>query len=203
MEGGSISLVCDVLTGNPPPQIEWFANGVLLQENLTGNSLLFLDRGRILYIRSLSAEQRSATYHCEVVVALTGERLRDPNTFTISLELFSANAIREYLFLTSIVRGGAGDVGVPVDFVYSAAARDEAGNRIELELSCPSTPVVDLSVSDQFVVTATLLRTPENGFNEVFMCFVGGFGLDNQQVFGSISLPCEFLLRLSCCNILE
>lgn len=185
IEGGSVALFCDVLTGNPTPQIQWFADGIPLQENTVDDSLLFLNNGGYLYIRSLSAAQRAMMYHCEVTT-FEGEIVRDPNTFSLSTDLLSPG-IREYRSLGALAQFPMVRIGEPGRLVYSAAARDAAGARVDLELTCPSTLLMNLSVSNQFVVTATFLPAAAGMFEVFFECTISGGGFSN-QVFGALQM---------------
>ena len=51
--GSDVALECDVLDGNPPPQIKWYDNQGEIQEIRQGNEVRFLDNRYFLYLRGL------------------------------------------------------------------------------------------------------------------------------------------------------
>lgn len=190
VEGGAVSLICDVRGSNPTnPQIEWFADDVLLVEDLVNNTLLYLNDGRNLYIQTLSAAQRMMRYHCELIT-FEGVRMRNPDTYVLTQNIFGSG-ILEYFGLSS---GGIilAEVGVPVQFVYAAAAIDG----LDIQVTCPSTSSVTYSVTNQYVITATALMAPSfppggNIASLQLECRVTGSGID-ELIFGTLFFIGEY-----------
>lgn len=186
-----MTLRCDLLQGNPTPLIRWFADDVLVEEDPTDDAIIIFDNGMFLFIRQLTAEQRATRFHC-LVTNFEGEVFRDPNTFVLSNDISQSNTLVEYRF--SIFPFLTAGVGVPATLVYSAAAVDSAGDRIDLQLSCPSTSEIELSVSNSLIITATLQPPAATLFDVFFTCRVIGGGID-QLLFGSVQVARECKMK--------
>lgn len=167
VEGGSVALKCDILQGIPTPAIQWFADDILVEEDLADNSILIIDNGRYLFIRQLTAAQRAARYHCSVTT-FEGEVLRDPNTYILSNDISQPNFIVQYLDIFPFVTA---DIGEPVTLVYSAAAVDSAGNSINLTLSCPSprANIIRVKFIDHYCCSSTIRYEPSRSGVPVYV----------------------------------
>ena len=87
-DNGNVALECRVGYANPSPQIEWFDGNGTLTEVAANNTLRFLDNGRYLLIRWLTAPQTNTNYyHCEVINARLHERVRSPTTYNLDFNL--------------------------------------------------------------------------------------------------------------------
>ena len=82
-----VALECCVGDANPPPQIRWLGNGVPLKEDRTNNRLRFLDSGRYLLIRELTAAHVNTNYNCEVTNAHLHETILSPTTYDLDPSL--------------------------------------------------------------------------------------------------------------------
>ena len=161
----------------------WFANDVMIEKDTTANSeVLFLDGGRYLYIRALTAAERMMRYHC-VVNNFRDENgvmpVRAPTTYTLNTDLAN-EGITVYRELGTM----SGRVGDTVQFVYAAAARDMNNNRPDVFITCSSNPfvtfvsssnLVDVTLTaaagseDEVNFTCTLITPPPNSYTEDVM----------------------------------
>lgn len=78
-EQGAVSLRCDYLDAIPVPVVEWYMNDDLIQES---SSIRYVNNGQYLYIAALTADQRTAQYHC--VVTNHGNSQRAPTTYSLA-----------------------------------------------------------------------------------------------------------------------
>ena len=168
---------CDFGDSNPPPQVSWFADDTRLQEIQANNDRLFLEGGRYLYIRALTATERGMRYHCEIDnFRENGMPRRAPTTYILTerLPIAGINVFKELGIMTA-------QVGEPIRFLYAAVARDMDDNFVDFTISCPrNDPLVILSVIEQ-IIMATLREAAGNESQVNFTCQVG--------IFGSANLP--------------
>ena len=78
-----VTLECDVLDANPPPQIKWYDDQGEIQEMRESNSVRFLDRGRYLYLRSLQAAHLDRCYHCAVTNVNLSQEVAAPTRYVL------------------------------------------------------------------------------------------------------------------------
>jgi hypothetical protein len=186
---GAVSLECDFAASNPPPEVLWFANDVMLAEDTVGNTLLFLEGGRYLYIRALSAAQRMMRYHCAVSNFRdeNGMPMRAPTTYTLTGNLTNEgiNVFRE---LTTVV----GSVGEPVQLTYVAAARDADNNRMDFVIRCPTNdPLVTFTGTADAIITAILTDAARNMDQVDFTCQLLGL---SANIMGTIIVSSEYYM---------
>ena len=193
---GAVILECDFAASNPPPQVTWFADDVMVQEVTANNALLFLNGGRYLYIQVLTAEQRIMRYHCSVSNSLypNPTPMRAPTTYTLTRDLPPDGSVTVYKELGSM----AGAVGEELDFIYVAAARGNNNLTTPLGVSClVRNPLVTLTEREP-IVTAILTNavTDEEQVNFTCQFFRPGF---SQDITGTIIISSEdqLVLRLS------
>ncbi len=175
VEGGAVALECDFRASNPLPVVQWFADGaILVEENLLNNAVLYLNGGRYLYIRALTAAQRMMRYHCEVVNFRDENdmRLRAPTTYTLSTELQNTG-ITVYKGLGTQI----GRVGESLQFVFAAGSRNVAGDFSLFAIFCSSNAFVSSSVQNNYVITVTLLAAAANETEVAFTCQLLGAGM--------------------------
>ena len=182
---GDVVLECDFNPSNPAPDVTWFASdAMVIEEDTTPNGeVLFLDGGRYLYIRALTAAERMMRYHC-VVNNFRDENgvmpVRAPTTYTLNTDLAN-EGITVYRELGTM-SGGVGDT---VQFVYAAAARDASNNPINIVILCPvNEPFLILSPAGH-VITVTV--KPEAGSQDRvnFTCQVFGSGISG-DIMGTV-----------------
>lgn len=162
VEGGAVAMECDFLDARPRPIVEWFMNNgsTAIVENTDQSQILFLDGGRFLFIRSLTSQQRSAFFHCEVANAFLGTRpQRAPTTYTLT-GVFPLNTVEAYLRDQSVTT----TLGDPVTVVLAAASRTSAGSR-----------AVSLSCTDAVENTNVMVDVSQDSIAE----FTGLPGVDN------------------------
>ena len=188
---GAVALECDFATSNPPPQVLWFADETtMLVEDTVTNTQLFLEGGRYLFIRALSAVQRMMRYHCAVNNSRdeNGAPIRAPSTYTLTGNLTN-EGVNVFKELTTVV----GRVGEPVQLLYIAAVRDADNNRIPFAISCPlNDPLVALTITD-FIITARLEDAARNEDQVDFTCQLLG---PNANIMRTIIVSSE------CCCLL-
>ncbi len=196
--GGALALECDFTASNPAPEVRWFANSTMLEEDtLHNNALLFLDGGRYLYMRELNAQNRTMLYHCEVVNFHneSGMHLRSPTTYTLSTDLIDIG-LTEYKGLGR----KTGRVGEAVQFVYVAAIRDTAGESVVFGITCASHLLVKITIGSQYIVTATLTSKAENETEVSFTCELLGFDItETIEIMGTIIVSSEHDSPNNCC----
>ena len=79
---GAVAMECDFLDARPRPQVQWVMNNLTTID--MDDDILFLEGGRFLYIRSLTSQQRSSFFHCEVINAfLVTMPQRSHTTYTL------------------------------------------------------------------------------------------------------------------------
>ena len=188
--GGAVSLECDYIAPGNTLTVEWYANGIfirritMISENIVH---VYLDRGRYLFIRALTAEQRAATYQCEVVFGSPLMRIASPTIYTLNANLSEAG-ITEYKDLGSRRAAPEGTV----NFVYAAASRDEAGNLAPFSLLCQSNRHVLVTVSNSFIAVAKLSAEGSNEIEVNFTCSLGGNYVDSRILVGTIVILREY-----------
>ncbi len=168
---GAVALECDCNPNIPTPNVTWFANDMVVEEMITDNRILFLEGGRYLYIRILTAAQRIMRYHC--VVDNNGMPVRAPTTYTLTADI-PTNNITVYKELGTM----AGGVGEPARFVYAAAARDAAGNMIQFAITCPRNDPNVIFLVTESIITAILQESARNEDQVTFTCQVLGLNID-------------------------
>ncbi len=174
IENGAVALECDFAASHPPPNVTWFANDVMMIQEVAEsrtNRILFLEGGRYLFIQRLTAAQRMMRYHCVVnnFRDENGMPMRAPTTYTLTAGLANPG-INLFKDLGSMV----GAVGEPVDFVFAAAAAASATNTsVTLAVACTSNNLVMLGTIDVFIVPATLTEAARNVDQVNFTCITG------------------------------
>ena len=150
---------CDFLEASPRPRIQWFMNNGTfpIAEETDQDEILFVENGRFLFIRVLTAQQRNSSFHCEVVNAFLGTRpQRSPTTYTLDGNI-PPNRLEIYIGDRSVTA----IIGEPVRVVYAAA---RSSNDADL-VACPENTGVAIGVTSGVVVTFTVfdeLRQPLN-----------------------------------------
>ncbi len=196
VQGGTVALECDFAASNPPPEVLWFANDVMVEEVTSGNRILFLEGGRYLFIQRLTAAQQMMRYHC-VVNNFRDENtmpMRAPTTYTLTANL-AAVEISVYKDLGSMV----GAVGEPLEFVFAAAAANEDGAVITFSPGCTPNDLVTLTFTDN-MVNATLTEAARNEDRVDFTCSLVAIGrippgdTDTHILRGSITVSSKFML---------
>ena len=172
VEGGGVALECDFEPSNPAPQVVWRANGGLIVEDPNGLEILYLEEGRFLYIRRLTAQQRLITlrYYCEVTNFRDENGvmpIRAPTTYTVDVDL-QLNTLVVYKELGTQLAG----VGDLVKFYYVYGIRNQAGNFQTIGFECPPDPENRLSVGvNRYVFSVNVLAEPTKGIGEIeFTC---------------------------------
>ena len=149
---------CDFLEASPRPRIQWFMNNGTfpIAEEMDQDEVLFVEEGRFLFIRVLTAHQRNSSFHCEVVNAFLGTQpQRSPITYTLGGDI-PPNDLEIYIGDRSVTA----IIGEPVRVVYAAARSSPGTNHV----TC-SYPGVEIVVTSGVVVTFTVsdeLRQPLN-----------------------------------------
>ena len=190
--GGAVTLECDFGASNPAPVVQWFGNGTVIPEDrANGNAILYLDGGRYLYIRALTAAQRTMRYHCEVTNFRDDNdfSMRAPTTYTLDTDLANVG-LTVYKDLGTQV----GTVGLQLEFVYVAVNLDADGNFTFIGLSCPSNSLVTLGITSSYIVTATLQSPAEEMSQVQFNCQVQVFenSTSSVPITGTIIVSSEF-----------
>ncbi len=129
---------CDVVDARPYPEILWHFNDdtTPIAEVTNQNSILYLEGGRYLLIRQLTAQQRMGRFHCEVVNAfLSFTAVRAPTTYLLSGSIFM-NTLTLYKPVEQITA----TVGETVTYVFPVAVRSGSGTALTIALSCSSFP---------------------------------------------------------------
>ena len=176
VEGGSVAMECDFLDAKPSPIVEWFMNNGTMPIPVTEdeNQVLYLDGGRYLFIRVLTAEQRSSFFHCEVANAYLGTMpQRSPTTYSLEEDL-PLGMLQVY----RPVQGMTVIQGRPAVVVYAAASRRLLGAST-IFLSCHSLPDgVSVSISNNVVAVFTGVVGAASNRRLVIRCQVVGTTLD-------------------------
>ena len=191
--GGAVALECDFTSSNPPPEVQWYADGntMLEEDTVNDNAILFLDGGRYLYIQALTAAQRMMRYHCEVNNRLL---TRAPTTYTLNTDLVNVG-LAEYKGLGS----KTGRVGEHLRFVYVATNRNAAGDFEFISINCPSHILVTFAIGSRYIITATLTAEAENETEVLFTCALFGSGITlNTKIMGTIVVSSEKHQNTSC-----
>lgn len=98
--GQSVLMECDILGGNPSPAIQWYADNRLQFNQVSSppapkeSEVLYLESGRYLFIRALTASQRRYSYWCEVTNALINIRIRGSATYVFEEQAVEASVGR-------------------------------------------------------------------------------------------------------------
>lgn len=172
---------CDVLDAIPKPKIEWFfdSESKPIVEVRAQNRILYLEEGRYLYIRALTAVQRMRTYHCEVVNAFQSPApVRAPTTYVIGGNIPSYG-LAEY----RPVEQQNALLGEPFTYVYAIAVAGRDGlTAANIILSCDSSLPKGTSVS--VTNNVVLLITGLSGGTGLvtITCVVAGTRMDPQPV---------------------
>ena len=181
IEGGSVALKCDFGESNPRPNVMWFEGATALVENTVKNTILFLDGGRYLYIRAVSADQRMMRYQCAVSIS-NGPMMRAPTTYTLTGNLNSETVFRD---LGTMV----GAVGEVLRFLYVVEARDNDAPAF-IALNCPpSNPFIAFASFNEPILTAVLQEEARNEKQVTFTCQREGF--NPGTVMGTIIVSSE------------
>ena len=157
---------CDFLDASPRPQVQWVMNNVTTID--MDDDILFLEEGRFLYIRSLTSQQRSSFFHCEVVNAFLGTMpQRSPTTYTLEGDI-PPGTLETYIGDRSVTAM----LGEPVEVVLVAAAGDGTA---QVLLTC--TQAVEFSpamvtISNDVMATFTGLPDVEGNRQLNFTCDV-------------------------------
>ena len=137
---------CDVLDARPKPEIQWFTNGsrTPISEVRDQNQILYLDGGRYLFIRQMTALQRMNSYHCEVVNAyLNQTHVRAPITYLLSSNI-SNRALEVYRPVNELHHATSGE---EVTYVYAAAqVEQDRVTASPLSLSCQDTDNLGIGI---------------------------------------------------------
>ena len=177
--GGPVALECDYATYDPFSRVQWYANGSIpVDEVIQGNTVLYLEGGRYLYIRQLTASQRTMRYHCEIIDEISNMTSRSPTTYVLTRDLSNIN-ITEYRGLGTQL----GRVGEPLKFVYAAANRLATDAFMPIGINCQNNSLVTISVGNDNVITATLRPESANEMEISFVCNLVEIGL---QIMGNI-----------------
>ncbi len=196
--GGSVALECDFLVFNRVPRADWYANRTTtkVEEDLVNNNVLYLEGGRYLYIRALTAEQRKTRYNCQVANFINISPLVpgyiSNTTYTLDTDLESVG-ITVYKRLGTKI----GKVGEQLQFVYAATRRNADGDFEDFGVLCPSNNFVTISIGNNFVLTVTLNPAAENETEVTFTCVLAGADLQNMPITGTIIVDSEYTVLCS------
>ena len=125
---------CDVLPASPRPQIQWFINsGDTISPREEDLDVLYLEGGRFLFIRVLTARQRTSSFHCEVVNAFLDSSMpqRSPTTYTLEGSI-PLNTLETYIGDRSVTVM----LGEPVQVLLAAASPLTNGQSGQVLLTC-------------------------------------------------------------------
>lgn len=183
---GAVAMECDILEAlRMPDQIQWFADMNPFLEVAVLNQILYLDGGRYLFIRRLTAEQRIATYYCEVVSSFV--TVRAPTSYQLTGVIPGGN-LTEYIPSMTIQTV----IGEPVTYVYAATFVSTSDNVDFYVVSCPSfnlPPSVTVTTADDVVLTIMGLSGDERTGMVTIVCNIVGTSLSPPPI-----LELSFLL---------
>ena len=174
-----------------------FADDVTVEEVTANNDLLFLEGGRYLYIRALTAAQRMMRYHCAVrnFHDENGMPMRAPTTYILTVDPVNVG-FNVYKGLSEMV----GEVGTPVQYVYAAVARDEAGDIAPFGVSCPPNHPLLIFLVTEHIINVTLREAARSENLVNFTCQAFGHSI-NDNIMGTIIVTSEFQIVYTMCDI--
>ena len=178
--GGDVALECAINPSNPPPNITWFANDVMITES---SRVQFLEERRYLYIQGLTAAERGMRYHCEVNNFLeNGMPIRAPINYTLNADIANGSII-VYKNQSTVSSG----IGVSVQVVFVAAARRKDGTQAPVSIDCMNTNLVIFGSRTDTFIAVTLTPAARSMVQVDFMCSLFAPGnIPSRDVFGTI-----------------
>ena len=141
-----VALECDFLPSIPPPTIRWFSNTRSRIDPVEAqNAILYLEGGRYLFIRELTAAQLMGEYHCETMVSCQTDPVVAPTTYILNATLPPLNTPIEYKQIGEITAA----IGARISFVYAASFR-ASSTFVTLSLDCtlPAKPSVTVGIAN-------------------------------------------------------
>ena len=157
-ENQAVALECDFLPSMPPPTIRWFSNTRSRIDPVEAqNAILYLEGGRYLFIRELTAAQLMGEYHCEAMVSGQTDPVVAPTTYILNATLPPPNTLIEYKQIGEITAA----IGVRISFVYAASFR-ASSMLVTLSLDCrlPAKTSVTVGVTNRIVGTISSVPAP-------------------------------------------
>jgi hypothetical protein len=142
--GGAVAMECDFLDGSPRPQISWFRDNVNTPIAMSA-TVMILEGGRYLLITSLSAEERTSSFHCAATNTLLDTTVTSPTTYTLDRDL-EIGSLETYLPERPVTV----TLGEPVEVVYAVSSRISAGRGIVSVPCSDSAMMVGASVMIKF-----------------------------------------------------
>ena len=146
----SVALECDFLPSILPPTIRWFSNTRSRIDPVEAqNAILYLEGGRYLFIRELTAAQLMGQYHCEAMVSGQTDPVVAPTTYILNATLPSPNGLIEYKQIGDITAA----IGARISFVYAASFHEAISMFATLSLDCrlPAKPSLTVSITNRLV----------------------------------------------------
>ena len=164
---GAVAMECDFLDASPRPQVQWVMNNVTTID--MDDDILVLEGGRFLYIRSLTSQQRSSFFHCEVINAFLGTMpQRSPTTYTLDGDI-PPGILETYIGDRSVTAM----LGEPVKVVLVAAADGTMDLTAQVLLTCTqaveNSPAM-VTISNDVMATFTELPDVEGNRQLNFTC---------------------------------
>ena len=156
-EGQSVALECDFLPSIPPPTIRWFGTRSRIDPVEGQNAILYLEGGRYLFIRELTAAQLMGEYHCEVLVSGRTDPVVAPTMYILNATLPPPNTLIEYKQIGNITAA----IGVRVSFVYAASfCASSMLATLSLDCRLPAKSSVTVRIANRLVGTIDSVPAP-------------------------------------------
>ena len=153
----SVALECDFLPSIPPPTIRWFDNTRRIDPMEAQNAILYLEGGRYLFIRELTADQSMGEYHCEAMVSGQTDPVVAPTMYILNATLPPPNTLIEYKQIGNITAA----IGARISFVYAASFR-ASSMLATLSLDCrlPAKTSVTVGIANRVAGTINSVPAP-------------------------------------------
>ena len=173
-EGQAVALECDFLPSIPPPTIRWFSDTRNRIDPVEAqNAILYLEGGRYLFIRELTAAQLMGEYHCEAMVSGQTDPVVAPTTYMLNATLPPSINPVEYKQIGNITAA----IGARISFVYAASFHMANSMFATLSLDCslPAKPSLTIGILNRLVGTIDGVPAP-TGSDTMFTidCDVNG-----------------------------
>ena len=158
-QGQAVALECDFLPSVPPPTIRWFNDTRSRIDPVEAqNAILYLEGGRYLFIRELTAAQLMGEYHCEAMVSGQTDPVVAPTTYILNATLPPPNTLIEYKQIGDITAA----IGARISLVYAASFHEASSMFASLSLDCrlPAKPSVTVGILNRLVGTIDGVPAP-------------------------------------------
>ena len=159
---------CDHLPGNPPPVIQWYANGIPINPILLRTEILYGEEGRYLFIRRLTSTQRQQVFHCEATNPVLNTVTRSQITYRLTANIQNGQVVEYKQPGTNIAL-----VNEEITVIYSAASVDNMGRQRNVVISCDSFPDrfgYDIVVAGGLVVIVSDITIPTDNDGVTVPC---------------------------------